>query len=268
MWGFELDLSLLSATEREYVGSLPSVRPTVSWVWGEMDRVWDEMGLDNRKPLSEQRIHAFYQHPVWLVNGMFTATDPESVRHRKAIASLISNHEHSRVADYGGGFGQLARAVKACCKDAVVDIIEPFPTALALDRTRNDATIQFRETFVGQYDCVVAQDVLEHVEDPLGLVEHMVEATRPGGLLIFANCFYPFIKCHLPRTFYLRRTFSFVMGGFGLELLGPIVGAEHAVIFRRAGEVNKGKVARRSVLAKIVGTILNVSADIKHWLLR
>lgn len=52
--------------------------PTHDWVCDELDRVWHQFRLDNRRPLDEQPVGEFYRHPVWLMNGLFSAVDPTS----------------------------------------------------------------------------------------------------------------------------------------------------------------------------------------------
>jgi 2-polyprenyl-6-hydroxyphenyl methylase/3-demethylubiquinone-9 3-methyltransferase len=107
------------------------------------------------------------------------------------------------------------------------------------------------------YDAVIAQDVLEHVEDPVRLAFDLATVACPGGLVIFANCFYPVIQCHLPSTFHLRHTFPYVMQFMGLEYLGRVPGAEHALAFRKRTQIVM-KVARMAErLSKVFGPLLN-----------
>jgi SAM-dependent methyltransferase len=85
-------------------------------------------------------------------------------------------------------------------------------------------------------DVLVSTDVLEHVPDPLHLLAKMVDAVKPGGHLLIANCFYPVILCHLPCTFHLRYSFDTFCQALGLEVLGPCEGS-HATIYRRTSVV-------------------------------
>ena len=233
-------------------------RPPVEWVWQEMDRVWDALSLDNTLKLDGQAIGVFYAHPVWVVNGVFSATDPDSVQHRDSIASYVSQMGVMRIADYGGGFGELAMKLSTVAPQGQIDIVEPYPSKLGLMRVEGIAGIRFVKDFDGQYDCVIAQDVLEHVEQPLALAAQMVQATKPGGYLIFANCFFPVIKSHLPATFYLRHTFAWVVRAMGLKYVGHVPGVNHALIFQRTGSSNKILVGLIAGIAKLAGPLLNV----------
>lgn len=259
LWGVRLPMCALPQTDIQYLDMIAKMdRPPVEWVWQEMDKVWDALSLNNKMALNGQAIGEFYAHPVWVVNGVFSATDPDSVQHRNSIASFVSQRGGMRVADYGGGFGELAMKLRAAAPQAQIDIVEPYPSKLGMMRVEGIAGIQFVKNFDGQYDCVIAQDVLEHVERPLALAEQMVRSTKHGGFLIFANCFFPVIKSHLPSTFYLRHTFAWVVSAMGVKYVGPVPGATHAQVFQRTGNVNKNLVSLYSVMAKLFGSFLNV----------
>ena len=258
LWGVLLPVEVLQQSDVEYLEIIARMeRPPVDWIWQEMDRVWDVLGLDNRVALQGQAISDFYSHPIWAINGVFTATDPVSVQHRDSIALFVSRLGVTHVADYGGGFGELAQSLRRVAPAVKVDIVEPYPSKLGMQRVKGDAGIQFIKEFENQYDCVIAQDVLEHVELPLELVERLVQATKPGGYLIFANCFYPVIKCHLPSTFYLRYTFAWVMKGLGLKFVEQVEGVSHALVFQRVGNVDINRFKRFAGMAKVVGPLLN-----------
>lgn len=233
-------------------------------LWAEMDRVWDACKLDNRKAISEQDIGLFYSHPVWILNGLFAETDPVSLAHREAIASFIQLHGSDnsrslRVADFGGGSGVLADVMTRGAKIvATVDIIEPWPLGYFMDRHAGNDRIKYRSDFSGDgYDVVVAEDVLEHVDDPMSTAIRCVDAVRQGGLVIFANCFEPVIKCHLPVTFYLRHIFHRIICSKTLNYVGRIPGAPHAQTFRKTGEIDIRKIWRRNRFARLCGPMLN-----------
>lgn len=258
IWGISLPKVALQQADINYLEKIARLdRPPVEWMWQEMDCVWDALGLDNRVALQGQAIEAFYSHPVWVVNGVFSADDPVSVQHRDSIAAFVSKIGVSRAADYGGGFGELALRMNALDPKVQIDIVEPYPSKLGMLRVRGKAGIQFVNEFDGQYDCIIAQDVLEHVERPLELTLQMVQATKQDGYLIFANCFYPVIKCHLPSTFYLRHTFTWVVSALGLKFEGRIDGASHVLVFKRVGKIDKKKFMFICSIAKIIGPILN-----------
>ena len=225
----------------------------------EMDRVWDDCGLDNRIPLASQidRVGRFYGHPVWILNGIFAERDAISRSHRTAIAHHVLRLGATRIADYGGGSGVLARIIASLAPSSQIDIVEPYPFPYFLAALKGQPRVRFVESLGSDYEVVIAQDVLEHVDDPVETAMKLAIATKPGGILIFANSFWPEIKCHLPATFYLRHQFSLVMRAAGLEYLGRIDGLPHGQLFRTGPEVNATAAHRAAKLASLTGPALN-----------
>lgn len=234
IWGVgPVDVKLFSAEELVFLKGLPLQVPSVEWLWLAMDRVWQELKLNNRKPLSVQPISDFYSHPVWLANGFFSQIDPVSVAHRSAIASYISRRQYRRIADFGGGFGELSFRIALEDPNINVSIVEPYPSLYGQARVALNPQLTYSTELGEGFDAVIAQDVLEHVEDPIGLAYKLASSVKLGGELIFANCFYPVIECHLPKTFHLRHTFAYHMSAMGLVPQRAVPGASHVQAFRR-----------------------------------
>lgn len=256
IWGVSLPGEALTADQREYLLTLPSRPPSHEWVCAEMDRVWHSFGLDNGRPLSEQPIDAFYRHPVWLMNGIYSAADPASRGHRAAVAQYIAELEPQAVGDFGGGFGELARQISQASPEADVTIIEPYPSAVGVDRLRHLERVGFApELEDARYDVVVAQDVLEHVEEPVVLASRLARAVRPGGHVVFANNFTPIIECHLPGTFHLRHTFVPVMRAMGLRFVERVEGVEHAQVFRVGREIDVERARKAERLSQLMAPV-------------
>lgn len=216
------------------ISSLDSKNLTLETLWDLMDKVWDEMGCNNRC-LDVDKLKIYYQHPVWLLNGLFIEKDPVSLQQRDSIAQWIAEHHLAYTVDYGGGFGTLARKIAQHSPNTRVEIYEPHPTELALSYCQSFSNIHFVDRLQTNYDCLVCTDVLEHVPDPLKVLYQMVAAVQVGGYLIIANHFYPSIQCHLPSTFHLRYTFDSFTKVMGLEKVGPCVGS-HATIYQKLRE--------------------------------
>lgn len=225
----------------------------------EIDRVWSELGLNNSKRLSEQatNVTAFYSHDVWVLNGLFSEYDPASRRHRLAIAEFIANLAVDKVADFGGGSGTLAKFIAELCSNITIDIVEPFPAQIFKTKLIDFSNVKFVSDINREYDLLVAQDVLEHVDDPVDLALKVIASVKLNGYVIFANRFYPDISCHLPSTFYLRHQFKRVMKVAGLEFLTAVPGAKHALAFKKVGVANRVAVFKADRSAKIYGALLN-----------
>ncbi len=263
LWGFNIPLFALSSEEMIYLKSLPDKLPPIEWIWKEMDRIWDGLKLNNKILLEGQPIHLFYSHPVWLINGVFSEQDALSNKYRTNIAHYINSINAKKVADYGGGFGSLSRKIAMDIPSANVHIIEPFPSNLAKALNSSILNISFHDDFgYNDFDVCIAQDVLEHVEDPIALAFYISKHTKTEGFLIFANCFYPVIKCHLPNTFHLRYTFPFVMRAMGLKKVGNIKGAEYAEVYEKYRHLSLKKARNAEKVSKIIGPLLNFLASI------
>ncbi len=258
IWGYVIPNNWLSPVEVEYLKNLPENLPSMDWVCDELDRIWKDMKLDNHIALRQQPIGAYYGHPVWLMNGLFSVCDPISFSHRVAIAKYLGDSGVKLVADYGGGFGQLALCIATEIQDAEIYIVEPYPSKVGIERLRGETRIKIVSNLtVDKYEAIVAQDVLEHVEDPIQLAYEIASSIRIVGKVIFANCFFPVIQSHLPSTFHLRHTFPYVMKSLGLRFVGTLNGAEHAQIFERVGVLSLPKARKAEAISKLIGPLLN-----------
>jgi len=228
------NLSQLEKTEIENLLTKAMLRPNteLQQIWQLMDLVWDEYDCDNKK-LNLNNIDKFYYHPVWLLNGLFIEQHALSMQHRNAISNWISNKASiSKILDYGGGFGTLARLIVDKNPSLLVDIYELHPSDYAKQRITEYRQIRFINDIHAKYDVLVSTDVLEHVPDPLKTFGDMILSVKDNGYLIIANNFFPRIKCHLPRTFHLRYTFNLFAKFMGLVIICPLE-ESHATIFKK-----------------------------------
>lgn len=262
IWGEYISRKLLSEENARFLESVPGEIPDVQWIWREMDKAWDSFCLDNARGLGDQPIGDFYGHAVWIANGIFSMADKDSSDHRKAIAAYLSGCSANQVADYGGGFGGLAVAIAAGNPQARVSIVDPYASKVGMERFNDHPQIRFTSGFQPPgYDAVVAQDVLEHIEDPIGAAIRICDAVETGGRAIFANSFEPVIKCHLPCTFHLRHTFPWVMRAIGMQYIGRVPGAPHAQVFLKSGPSLPARGRRAELVSRRLGPWLNLAGN-------
>src|SRR5437660_6076462 len=98
------------------------------------------------------------------------------------------------VLDIGGGAGYFTAAFRARGADCY--LFEPDPAELFGGAGTEGAVLAdgyWLPVRDGGADACFSSNVLEHVRDPKGLIEEMVRATRPGGLiyLSFTNWYSP-----------------------------------------------------------------------------
>jgi 2-polyprenyl-6-hydroxyphenyl methylase/3-demethylubiquinone-9 3-methyltransferase len=203
-----------------------------------MDEVWHDLGCDNQK-LDLEKLQKFYQHPVWLLNGLLSDRDPLSVQHREAIAQWIASQAQiENVIDFGGGSGVMAQKICQLRSQIHVDIYEPYPHPYFVKVIQSHPTIQFISYYSDQdrYDCLVSLDVLEHTDDPIALLGQMISLVKKDGYLVLAACFHPVIQCHIPSTFYLHHSLSKFTKKMGLLECGECVGS-HAQIYQKKSDI-------------------------------
>lgn len=95
--------------------------------------------------------------------------------------------ESSTVLDVGCYRGAFGALVKQRRSSVQVTGIEPDAAAAEIAATRLDGVVNgsFPEGLAAaQFDCVVFNDVLEHVDDPWNLLRRTAAFVRPGGCVV------------------------------------------------------------------------------------
>lgn len=209
-----------------------------------MDECWLALECDPR--IMDERVQQFYQHPVWLLNGLFAETHAESISHRQAMVDWAVLRRPLRIADYGGGFGTLAAMLASSLPDASIDVIEPYPHSLALERARGIPNLEYRGSLQGAYDLIFATDVFEHVPDPVALAMELKESLGDRGSLLMANCFEPVIHCHLPQNMHFLHTWRRVMSAIGLKQIEQVAYGDTFMTDRACDHDAARRVEKRS----------------------
>lgn len=245
--------------------------PGLEQLWKLMDEAWDALGCDEYGVGGN--FEAFYNHPVWLLNGLFVEQHKESIQNRQAFAKSIARANPSRIADIGGGFGTLARNLGRALPAAAIEIVEPHPHPSAVARAACTHNVRYVSELDGSYDLLVATDVFEHVFDPLGMVEQTSQYLRPGGHYFIANCFQPVIRCHLPLNFHFHFAWKRVLCAMGLVPGQKVLYGQY---YCYNGGLNIGKARALEAYAKRIYPIIKrlpkgqarVGEGILGWLAR
>lgn len=236
-------------------------------IWKEMDYAWDKYGCDENF-FDEEKYGLFYSDPIWIINGIFSEIDSESIFNRYQIANTIIDFKPKTILDFGGGMGALSRAISNLSDRTLIDIYEEYPSIVGKRFISDYPSIEFISKISKKYDLIVSTDVLEHVHDPVKLLLKMVKSLKKDGYLVIANCFRPVIKCHLPITFHWKYSFRILCKMLGLEYIGRC-GLSHGHIYRKKkrAKVNKFSLKVLNSFSSLIGPLLNLlEKNLKYFL--
>jgi SAM-dependent methyltransferase len=116
------------------------------------------------------------------------------------------------VVDVGGGAGYFTAAFRA--RGARCYLFEPDPGEMGGEAAKTASAVVADGYWLpvrdGGADIAFSSNVLEHVSDPVGLIDEMVRATRPGGLiyLSYTNWYSPWGGHETSPWHYLGPTFA------------------------------------------------------------
>lgn len=238
--------------------------PNIYDIWRIGDKVWDDMGLNNKEYNLDQ-LGKYYSHPLFFLVGLFIETNQETMNNRKSIAGFFKNKKDLKILDYGGGFGTLAKEIAKITPSSKIDIYEPYASKYAYENIQNFKNIKIVNNLEEDYyNTLVNTDVLEHVENPIELIAIYNKCLKKGGMLISHWNFTPCNKCHLPKHFHLRYTFNRIVPliGFSKEITNKI----HGHYFKKIRNVNVedlNKAYRKEYFSKIVFPLNEIKEKIK-----
>lgn len=116
----------------------------------------------------------------------------------RAEFALAARHvrENDRVLDVGCGFGAFRHEVRHARYAGLDPHFSGEPGA---DWARIGTLTDHLRENAGAYDVCTAFQVLEHVEDPVGMLADMVRAVRPGGRVIVGVPHVPAAPTRIPN---------------------------------------------------------------------
>lgn len=235
----------------------PKIDDDLHQIWYLMDKVWDEMGCDNQN-LDWEKIGQYYSHPIWMLNGLFIENHDLSIKIRKTIAAYIAKQNFTRLCDWGGGFGTLAREISKLNPHLIIDIYEPYPSEYGKKCIQDFRNISFVDKIEDElYDCLVTTDVLEHLDDPLHGLSEIYRTLKKDGIALIGHCFYPVIKCHLPKNFHYRYSFNFFAKKYGFKKLKRLNGAEYINVFQKTNKSTNKALNIEKNLSKIFYSVVS-----------
>ena len=130
-----------------------------------------------------------------------------------------------RILDVGAGDAYLAEVLLARLPDAQVVCWDAAYSDDDLARLGNARLTAVRERPAGVFDVLLLLDVLEHVDDDLGLLRETLPLLRPGGVVLVSVPAWPVLfSRHDEQLRHLRRytpaTLLELLRRAGVDILG------------------------------------------------
>jgi SAM-dependent methyltransferase len=194
-------------------------------------------------------------------------------RNRLILWALDTYFPRARTfLDAGAGTGQVARAIHRRRADLACTLVEAFDAGLEI-AAEGTAPVELVRADVhhlpwqDEFDVVAAFDVVEHVEDDVGVIRQLAQAARPGGGVIITVPQHAWLwspvddfSGHVRRYTRARLTDTMRSAGLLVEritsfttLLLPVLMASRWA--RRGRPVDPMAEFRTSAAANIVGGV-------------
>ena len=180
----------------------------------------EDIAIDFLKvnPQTEEEREEWYRKTDGYI---YDLTNFTALRVQKGQIDEVAGLAKGRVLDWGCGIAEPA--IRCARKGLDVTTID-----LEGSRTFSYAKWRFKKHGVdiqtrieGKYDTIICLDVLEHMEDPLGLVDYFSSILTEEGILILTTFFHRsnFLPMHLEHNEWLAEAFPSEMEGRGWELV-------------------------------------------------
>lgn len=137
-----------------------------------------------------EQIEAFYEsgeNCLYELLGSASTRQARLERYEQTGAWSQMLAAGSRVLDFGGGLGLASSLLREAGKEVVyVDVAAPaheFASWFFAESGLPDIGLATTVPAGGVFDLVLAENVLEYVIDPAGVIEQLAQALAPGGLL-------------------------------------------------------------------------------------
>jgi SAM-dependent methyltransferase len=162
----------------------------------------------HRGLLRSVRLYRLFRKEQTDPESFYTGLAEDTVRQIEDYCDLSG----CTVVDVGGGPGHFSEALRE--RGARCFLFEPDSAEMLSRGTAPSGAVIADGYWLpvrdGGADLCLSSNVLEHVRDPLGLIDEMVRATRPGGLvyLSFCNWYSPHGGHEMSPWHYLGSRFA------------------------------------------------------------
>ncbi len=119
-----------------------------------------------------------------------TTTKLQEVSESQGISELVSTIidktriEQGKMLDFGSGVGLTLRGFRDRGFDTLgIEESKAFRSMLKKDGISSVSSLTDIAEKTGQFDLVIVKDVIEHLENPLEILNHLITFIKPGGFL-------------------------------------------------------------------------------------
>ena len=209
--------------------------------------------------------------------------DPYAAAKYSVIERYLAPRKHLRILNAGCGSGELSFRLAAAGHEIVgidpaseyVTLAERGAHTIGLPRCSFKVSTIEAFTTAEPFDCVVATDVLEHIEDDHAAFERLVELVKPGAPVVITvpamrslfgfhdealGHYRRYSKTTLRRLMERRCTMQFVRY-FGVSLI-PICLLYSKILRRSYPVAESGDSQRSPLLAPVLEAVLALESRV------
>lgn len=175
-----------------------------------LNEVYDkEVTVSQRHKDFSNQVNKYYNHPIWLINGIWHESSNIAINDRLCPVELICENKPKRTLDLGGGIGTVARLISLKLPFVNIDIVDISElkkfTKQYLKEYKN---ISILKEPSGPYPAIISTEVLEHCIDPIKEVIRINRLLKRDGIFVATWCFTNVCKCHIVKNFYMKDIFD------------------------------------------------------------
>ena len=167
-----------------------------------------------------KQINRFYNHPVWLLSGIWHESSEEAIKDRLPAVELLCHSRPETILDFGGGIGMVARLIYLNLPSARIDIVDISTlkdfTKQHLKKYKNICVLDEPDK---KYDGVISTETLEHCLNPFKEIVKINRLLKMGGIFVATWCFTPCSSCHIIMNFYLQNIFDKFIALLGFKFI-------------------------------------------------
>jgi 2-polyprenyl-3-methyl-5-hydroxy-6-metoxy-1,4-benzoquinol methylase len=152
---------------------------------------WKDRKVDPKDAEAVLRFYAVTRAYCYELVGLDLVASENRMRQLKAFSTFLAEQGAKRGLDFGSGIGSTGITLLQSgfqCEFADVSATNLEFIRLRLENRKLQAkTHHLPEATLprGTYDFILAMDVLENVQDPIGKISELRTLLKPGGFLIF-----------------------------------------------------------------------------------